>query len=202
MSRNRFIDAPNVEEDDQETLVDMQRDVTTHVALPSSRPVKRKLYEDSIVDEEDGQPIKKRSKNLVMLGTLKATMKKYPHCSNFSELVNNVRGTTQYDEICNIFLDNRAEKIWNLARDDVIPKNEMVDLMAIIQSLPDEMDNTITPEMTLALFNAWCIEQSINGTHLAWYLISRLQNRIYKKNRALLARRFQQWEDILEYYAF
>ncbi|KAK3804445.1 hypothetical protein RRG08_042204 [Elysia crispata] len=39
----------------------------------------------------------------------------------------------------------------------------------------------LTPEQTLALFNAWCEEQQVNGRALAWIMIACLQARVYKK---------------------
>ncbi|GFR76898.1 hypothetical protein ElyMa_000495000 [Elysia marginata] len=51
----------------------------------------------------------------------------------------------------------------------------------MLNDLPDELPNTMSPTMTLALFNAWCEEQGLNPTHIIWYIIARLQGRVYKK---------------------
>ena len=71
--------------------------------------------------------------------------------------------------------------MWALARGDVAPPDSHVDLMTVIDALPDDLANTLTPQQTLALFNAWCSEQQINAYKIAWFLISRLQGRVYKR---------------------
>ncbi|GFR75908.1 hypothetical protein ElyMa_000468000 [Elysia marginata] len=145
----------------------------------STTTAKRKLVLDDT--ESVDEPPAKRSKNLIMLDNLKETLKVYPYCATFSDLVAAVRGTARYDTICNAYLDHRAEKLWALARDDMAPPDQDIDLLDMIRQLPDDLPNTMTVEMTLALFNSWCSEQSINAKHLAWFIISRLQGRVYKK---------------------
>ena len=81
-------------------------------------------------------------------------MMKYPHCSTFADLVAAVRGTVLYDPICNAYLDSRAKKLWTLARDDVAPSEQNIDLIEMLHKLPDQLPNTISPEQTLALLNA------------------------------------------------
>ena len=103
------------------------------------------------------------------------------HCATFAELVSAVRGTIDYDSIYNCYLDHRADKLWALARDDVAPPDSHVDLMTAIDALPDDLANTLTPQQTLGLFNAWYSEQQIDAYKIAWFLISRLQGRVYKR---------------------
>ncbi|GFN86426.1 hornerin-like [Plakobranchus ocellatus] len=130
--------------------------------------------------DEQQQP-QKRPKALQNLDTVKDALTKYPYCATFSDLVSAIRGTPVYDTICAIYLDNRADKIWNLAREELVNHDEDIDLFKYLHELPDELKNTLTPMQTLALFNAWCEEQGVNAKALAWFITSRLQNRAYKK---------------------
>ncbi|GFO18451.1 hypothetical protein PoB_004495600 [Plakobranchus ocellatus] len=129
---------------------------------------------------DDGHMPQKRSKALQNLDTVKAALTKYPYCASFSDLVTACRGTPMYDNICSIYLDHRADKIWNLAREELVNTDDDMDLYRYLHEIPDELKNTMTPMQTLALFNSWC-EQQINAKHLAWFIISRLQNRAYKR---------------------
>ncbi|GFO18447.1 hypothetical protein PoB_004495200 [Plakobranchus ocellatus] len=142
-------------------------------------------------DEDDHRPRKymldencvpqKRSKALQNLDSVKAALTKYPYCASFSDLVTACRGTPSYDTICSIYLDHRADKIWNLAREELVNTDDDMDLYKYLSEIPDELKNTMTPMQTLALFNSWCEEQQVNARHLAWFIISRLQNRAYKR---------------------
>ncbi|KAK3705859.1 hypothetical protein RRG08_058940 [Elysia crispata] len=142
----------------------------------------------------------KRSKNLVMLDELKvkAAMLRHPHCATFPELVAAARGTADYDLICNCYLDALSEKLWALARDDIAPPDTSIDLMSCLESLNDDLPNTLTPEQTLALFNSWCSEQNVNAHKIAWFIVSRLQGRVYKKNRTLSSRFIKFRQDLLD----
>ncbi|GFO18317.1 hypothetical protein PoB_004482200 [Plakobranchus ocellatus] len=59
--------------------------------------------------------------------------------------------------------------------------DENTDLYQHLDTMADDLPNTLTPMQTLALFNAWCSEQKINAKGMAWFIVSRLQNRAYKK---------------------
>ncbi|GFO18437.1 hypothetical protein PoB_004494200 [Plakobranchus ocellatus] len=123
----------------------------------------------------------RRPKALQNLEVIKECLQNHPHCGQFSDLVAAVRGTEIYDTVCSIYLDQRAEKIWNLAREELYKPEEQIDLFQHLQNMADNIKNTLTPQQTLALYNAWCEEQGINGKALAWFMISRLQNRAYQR---------------------
>ncbi|KAK3787095.1 hypothetical protein RRG08_065008 [Elysia crispata] len=84
-------------------------------------------------------PPNKRSKNLVMLDMLKATMIKYPHCSSIADLVAAVRVTEHYDDICNAYLDHRAENCGALLWMMSFLLSKQIDLMGALASLPDDI---------------------------------------------------------------
>ncbi|GFS26062.1 hypothetical protein ElyMa_005201600 [Elysia marginata] len=157
--------------------------VATTVQSTVDGPSRRKRNVDKLTtdeEEEDYRP-KKRSKNLIMLDQVKGAMKRYPYTASFYDLVVASRGTSNYENLCNIYLDTRSEKLWQLARDDITPADECVDILSMLSDHPDELPNTMSPEMTLALFNAWCAEQNLNPIKLIWYMVARLQGRVYKK---------------------
>ncbi|KAK3744802.1 hypothetical protein RRG08_042186 [Elysia crispata] len=60
-------------------------------------------------------------------------------------------------------------------------KSQDADILRRLDELPDSLRHMMTPEQTLALFNAWCSEQDINAKAFAWIMIACLQGRMYKK---------------------
>ncbi|GFO18443.1 hypothetical protein PoB_004494800 [Plakobranchus ocellatus] len=124
---------------------------------------------------------KRRPKALQNLDLIKSALTLHPYCASFADLVTAVRGTALYDQVCAIYLDQRADKIWNLAKEELLRPDEDIDLYQHLHDLPDDLKHTLTPMQTLALFNAWCEEQGTNAKAIAWFLVSRLQNRAYKR---------------------
>ena len=146
--------------------------------------------------------LRRNTLKISILDELKSTMLMYPHCGTFAELVSEARGTSDYDQMCNCYLDHRAEKLWSLARDDVAPPEDTVDLLGVLHALPDSLPNTLSPEQTLAVFNSWCAEQRVNAYGMAWFIISRLEGRVYKKNRPVFTRGEQFRQDLLDLATF
>ncbi|GFO18450.1 hypothetical protein PoB_004495500 [Plakobranchus ocellatus] len=177
-----------LDQNDCETVQSTIDDEVQEIAEPSRPPLppkvarKRTYLQSSmssqVVDDDDDDEDQdqratkymidnnsipqKRSKALQNLDSVKAALTKYPFCATFSDLVTACRGTPQYDTICSIYLDHRADKIWNLAREELVNNDEDLDLYNYLTELPDELKNTMTPMQTLALFNSWCEEQQVN----------------------------------------
>lgn len=113
--------------------------------------------------------------------TVMEALQRRPWCDNFGELCKQSFGTENHGELLKIYLRQGSEKIFDIAFSQNQASFEGVDLMTLIEGLPEATDR-LTPRETLALYNAWCLEQDIDATHLAWELISRLQGRGGKKS--------------------
>ena len=91
------------------------------------------------------------------------------------------KSSEEYQQLCDIFFDPKAEKYWAMAQQECAHLSQDADIFCRLDDVPDSLRNMLTPEQTLALFNAWCTEQGINARALAWVMIACLQARVYKK---------------------
>ncbi|KAK3720220.1 hypothetical protein RRG08_007844 [Elysia crispata] len=105
-------DSDDEDDDDEEELIIAIHD--DHEEATNICTTKKNEYTNnkSINECLRQPPMKKqkRSKNLLMLDQLNAVMLKNPHCATFPELVAASRGTDDYDNIANCYLDARSEK--------------------------------------------------------------------------------------------
>ena len=91
------------------------------------------------------------------------------------------KSTEDYQQLADIFFDPKAEKYWAMAQQECSALSQEADIYHRLDEVPDSLRNMLTPEQTLALFNAWSDEQNINAKALAWIIIACLQARVYKK---------------------
>ncbi|KAK3744800.1 hypothetical protein RRG08_042184 [Elysia crispata] len=126
-------------------------------------------------------PPAKRSKNTDNLYLLKRCIEENPDVGSLQEMVTIYKNTENYQTLCDIFFDQRAEKYWAMAQQEAAGQSQDADILRRLEELPDSLRHMMTPEQTLALFNSWCKEQNINARALAWIMIACLQARIYKK---------------------
>ena len=126
-------------------------------------------------------PPRKRSKNIDNLYLLKRCIENNPDVSTLQEMVMLYKATEDYQQLADIFFYPKADKYWSMAQQECAATSQEADIFHRLDDLPDSLRHMLTPEQTLALFNAWCDEQSINAKALAWIIISCLQARVYKK---------------------
>ena len=91
------------------------------------------------------------------------------------------KSTEDYQQLADIFFYPKADKYWSMAQQECATTSQEADIFHRLDDVPDSLRNMLTPEQTLALFNAWCEEQSINAKALAWIIIACMQSRVYKK---------------------
>ncbi|KAK3765283.1 hypothetical protein RRG08_062843 [Elysia crispata] len=97
------------------------------------------------------------------------------------EMVLLYKNTEDYQQLADIFFDPKAEKYWAMAQQECSGLSQEADILHRLDEVPDSLRNMMTPEQTLALFNAWCDEQNINARALAYVMIACMQGRVYKK---------------------
>ena len=104
-----------------------------------------------------------------------------PDVPSLQEMVMLYKSTEDYQQLADIFFDPKAEKYWAMAQQECSGLSQEADIYHRLDEVPDSLRTMMTPEQTLALFNAWCDEQNVNARALAWIIIACLQARIYKK---------------------
>ncbi|KAK3773244.1 hypothetical protein RRG08_012369 [Elysia crispata] len=129
----------------------------------------------------DLHPPRKRNKNTDNLYLFKRCIEENPDVGSLQEMVTIYKNSEDYQALCDIFFDQRADKYWNMAQQECPNQSQDADILRRLNDLPDSLRHMMTPEQTLALFNAWCVEQDINARALAWVIIACLQGRVYKK---------------------
>ena len=135
-------------------------------------------------DKREGpthQPARKRSKNVDNLYLLQRCIAANPDVGSLQEMVLLYKNTEDYQQLADMFFDVKADKYWTMAQQECSALSQEADIFHRLDEVPDSLQNMMTPEQTLALFNAWCEEQTINARALACVMIACLQGRVYKK---------------------
>ena len=112
-------------------------------------------------------PPRKRNKNTDNLYLLKRCIEQNPDVASLQEMVMLYKNTEDYLALCDIFFDQKADKYWTMAQQECNHQSQDADILRRLDELPDSLRHMMTPEQTLALFNAWCSEQDINAKALA-----------------------------------
>ncbi|KAK3744804.1 hypothetical protein RRG08_042188 [Elysia crispata] len=112
-------------------------------------------------------PPRKRNKNTDNLYLLKRCIEANPDIASLQEMVMLYRNTEDYQALCDIFFDQRADKYWTMAQQENTQQSQDADILRRLDELPDSLRHMMTPEQTLALFNARCSEQDVNAKALA-----------------------------------
>lgn len=97
-------------------------------------------------------------------------VKKYPQAKSLTDMITSLTPeSTEWRAVCTVAGASNGQKIFQIAKSQVTKENQEKPVMEQIKALPDVMKDYMTPHHSLAMLNAWLLEQAISPRY--WYCL-------------------------------
>lgn len=108
-------------------------------------------------------------------------LKDHPQANDFPELLKRLHPESfQFNTAMNIASLWNNQMIWNVARDIFNQRRKIKSLYDLVNELPEELEDTMSPRHSAYVFLGWCAEQGMNPHRLHGVFYALLKNSIYK----------------------